>query len=122
LFAKSWSYDDLNEFSSCSIEVEKEISQLWTLWSLEMTMKETPRFGEVVGIQVDYKILRLKFSKMLFFPINLPILAHALLPGSFGSLTSKYFRGWLLSKRTHTKIWNRVNFNASIHENINCST
>jgi hypothetical protein len=56
-------------------------------------MNQTPTFGEVVGIQVNYKILQLKFSEMLLFSINPPISAHALLFGSFGSVTSKNFRG-----------------------------
>jgi hypothetical protein len=60
---------------------------------LEMTMNKTPTFGEVVGIQVKYKILWLKFSEKLLFSINPSILAHALLSGSFGSVTSKNFRG-----------------------------
>jgi hypothetical protein len=59
---------------------------------LEMTMNETPTFGEVVGIQVNYKILQLNFSKKLLFSINPQISAHALLFGSFGSVTSKNIR------------------------------
>jgi hypothetical protein len=58
-----------------------------------MTMNQTPAFGEVVCIQVNYKILWLKFSKKLLFSIIPPISAHALLSGSFGSVTSKNFRG-----------------------------
>jgi hypothetical protein len=44
-------------------------------------------------MQVNYKILWLKFSKKLLFSINPPISAHALLSSSFGSVTSKNFRG-----------------------------
>jgi hypothetical protein len=59
---------------------------------LEMTMNSTPIFGEVVGIQGNYKILKLKFSQKLLFSINPPISAHALLSSNFGSVTSKNFR------------------------------
>jgi hypothetical protein len=44
-------------------------------------------------MQVNYKILQLKFSENLLFSINPPISVHALLFGSFGSVTSKNFRG-----------------------------
>jgi hypothetical protein len=60
---------------------------------LEMTMNQIPTFDEVIGIQVNYKILQLKFSENLLFSINPPISVHALLFGSFGSVTSKNFRG-----------------------------
>jgi hypothetical protein len=55
-------------------------------------MNSTPIFGEVVGIQGNYKILKLKFSQKLLFSINPPISAHALLSSNFGSVTSKNFR------------------------------
>jgi hypothetical protein len=60
---------------------------------LEMTMNQNPKFGEVIGIQVNYKILQLIFLEKLLFSINPPISVHALLSGSFGSITSKNFRG-----------------------------
>jgi hypothetical protein len=56
-------------------------------------MNQNPKFGEVIGIQVNYKILQLIFLEKLLFSINPPISVHALLSGSFGSITSKNFRG-----------------------------
>jgi hypothetical protein len=56
---------------------------------LEMTMNQTPIFGEVVGKQVKYEILWLNFSEKQLFSINPPISAHALLSGSFGSVTAR---------------------------------
>jgi hypothetical protein len=60
---------------------------------LEMTMNQIPTFDEVIGIQVNYKNLQLTFLEKLLSSINPPISAHALLFGSFGSVTSKNFRG-----------------------------
>jgi hypothetical protein len=56
---------------------------------LENDNELDPKFGEVVGIQVNYKILQLKYSEKLWFSINPPISAHALLSSSFGSIRRK---------------------------------
>jgi hypothetical protein len=74
-------------------EGKKKNQPTLNIMILEMTRNWTPKFVKVVGIQVNYKILRLKFSEKLLFSINPPISAHALLSGSFGSVTSKNFRG-----------------------------
>jgi hypothetical protein len=58
-----------------------------------ISMNYVSVFEEVVGKQVKYKILWLKFSEKLLFSINPPISAHALLTGSFGSITAKNMRG-----------------------------
>jgi hypothetical protein len=71
---------------------EKKIQPTLSFMILEMTRNWTPKFDKVVGIQVNYKILQLKFSEKLSFSINPLISALALLSGSFGSITSKNFR------------------------------
>jgi hypothetical protein len=64
LFAKNWSYDDLNEFSSCFCGSGKKNKPTLNVMILDMTMKEILSFGEVVGKQVNYKI---KIFKKAFF-------------------------------------------------------
>jgi hypothetical protein len=60
---------------------------------LESTRILTMKIGEVVDIQGNYKILRLKFWKKLSISFNSQISAHALFCDRFGYNKSKNFRG-----------------------------
>ena len=60
---------------------------------LDMTINKTAAFAKIVGVQVNYKIVQLKFFREAIIFHYPPILAHGLLSISSESVTSKNFRG-----------------------------
>jgi hypothetical protein len=87
LFGKNWSYDNFNEFCPYFLGKGKKNTANFEHYDLRDENELDPNIWWVVGIQVNYKILLLKFSEKLLFSNNPPISAHALLSGSFRSLT-----------------------------------